>query len=469
MNYKKIIKSDILETISKIADENGYEIFVVGGYVRDSILGKKVKKDIDILVLGNGIEFANLVALNLKIKIQVFKNFGTAMIKTKGFQIEFVGARKESYSESSRNPKIKKGTLYDDLSRRDFTINALAIRLNGKEKGELIDNHNGLNDLSNNILKTPKDPIKTFHDDPLRMLRAIRFSSQLNFEIDKNDFECIKEESERIKIISMERINDELNKILISPKPSIGLNLLDKSGLLKILIPELSSLHGIEEVEGKKHKDNFYHTLQVLDNISENTNNIWLRWVALLHDIGKPKTKRFSKKNGWSFHGHEFVGSKMVNNIFKRLKLPLNETLKYVKKLILLSSRPIVLSLDDTTDSAVRRLVYDAGDDIDDLMTLCEADITTKNKFLKDKYLNNFKLVREKIKVVEERDRVRNFQPPITGEEIMNYFNIKPCKEIGQIKNFIKESILNGDIENSYKQAYNLMIEKGRELGLEND
>ena len=469
MSYKKIIKSDILETISKIADENNYEIFVVGGYVRDSILGKKAKKDIDILVLGNGIEFANLVALNLKTKIQVFKNFGTAMIKTKGFQIEFVGARKESYSESSRNPKIKKGTLYDDLSRRDFTINALAIRLNGKEKGELIDNHNGLNDLSNNILKTPKDPIKTFHDDPLRMLRAIRFSSQLNFEIDKNDFECIKDESKRIKIISKERINDELNKILISPKPSVGLNLLDKTGLLKILIPELSSLHGIEEVDGKKHKDNFYHTLQVLDNISENTNNIWLRWVALLHDIGKPKTKRFSKKNGWSFHGHEFVGSKMANNIFKRLKLPLNETLKYVKKLILLSSRPIVLSLDNTTDSAVRRLVYDAGDDIDDLMTLCEADITTKNKFLKDKYLNNFKLVREKIKVVEERDRVRNFQPPITGEEIMNHFNIKPCKEIGQIKNFIKESILNGDIENSYKQAYNLMIEKGRELGFKND
>ena len=469
MNYKKIIKSDILETISKIADENNYEIFVVGGYVRDSILGKKVKKDIDILVLGNGIEFANLVALNLKIMIRVFKNFGTAMIKTKGFQIEFVGARKESYNESSRNPKIKKGTLYDDLSRRDFTVNALAIRLNGKEKGELIDNHNGLKDLSNNILKTPKDPIKTFHDDPLRMLRAIRFSSQLNFEIDKNDFECIKDESKRIKIISKERINDELNKILISPKPSVGLNLLDNTGLLKILIPELSSLHGIEEVDGKKHKDNFYHTLQVLDNISENTNNIWLRWVALLHDIGKPKTKRFSKKNGWSFHGHEFVGSKMVTNIFKRLKLPLNETLKYVKKLILLSSRPIVLSLDDTTDSAVRRLIYDAGDDIDDLMILCEADITTKNQFLKDKYLNNFKIVREKIKVVEERDRVRNFQPPITGEEIMNHFNIKPCKEIGQIKNFIKESILNGDIENSYKQAYNLMIEKGRELGFKND
>tara|TARA_B100000282_G_scaffold296067_1_gene276930 strand:+ start:482 stop:1891 length:1410 start_codon:yes stop_codon:yes gene_type:complete len=469
MNYKKIIKSDILETISKIADENNYEIFVVGGYVRDSILGKKVKKDIDILVLGNGIEFANLVALNLKIMIRVFKNFGTAMIKTKGFQIEFVGARKESYNESSRNPKIKKGTLYDDLSRRDFTVNALAIRLNGKEKGELIDNHNGLKDLSNNILKTPKDPIKTFHDDPLRMLRAIRFSSQLNFEIDKNDFECIKDESKRIKIISKERINDELNKILISPKPSVGLNLLDNTGLLKILIPELSSLHGIEEVDGKKHKDNFYHTLQVLDNISENTDNIWLRWVALLHDIGKPKTKRFSKKNGWSFHGHEFVGSKMVTNIFKRLKLPLNETLKYVKKLILLSSRPIVLSLDDTTDSAVRRLIYDAGDDIDDLMILCEADITTKNQFLKDKYLNNFKIVREKIKVVEERDRVRNFQPPITGEEIMNHFNIKPCKEIGQIKNFIKESILNGDIENSYKQAYNLMIEKGRELGFKND
>ncbi len=322
MNYKKIIKSDILETISKIADENNYEIFVVGGYVRDSILGKKAKKDIDILVLGNGIEFANLVALNLKIMIRVFKNFGTAMIKTKGFQIEFVGARKESYNQSSRNPKIKKGTLYDDLSRRDFTVNALAIRLNGKEKGELIDNHNGLKDLSNNILKTPKDPIKTFHDDPLRMLRAIRFSSQLNFEIDKNDFECIKDESKRIKIISKERINDELNKILISPKPSVGLNLLDKTGLLKILIPELSSLHGIEEVDGKKHKDNFYHTLQVLDNISENTNNIWLRWVALLHDIGKPKTKRFSNKNGWSFHGHEFVGSKMVNKHCARQILP---------------------------------------------------------------------------------------------------------------------------------------------------
>jgi len=469
MDYKKIISSGILKTISKIADENNYNVFVVGGYVRDYILKNNNKKDIDILVLGDGILFAQIVASNLKTNIQVFKNFGTAMLKYKKFQIEFVGARKESYKKTSRNPDVEKGNLSDDLSRRDFTINALAIRLDGNSKGELIDNHNGLKDLNDGVLKTPKNPVKTFHDDPLRMLRAIRFSSQLNFKINSDDFECIKIESKRINIISKERISDEINKILISSKPSVGFNLLDKSGLLQILIPELTFLHGVEEVEGKKHKDNFNHTLQVLDNISANTNNLWLRWVALLHDIGKPKTKKYNKKNGWSFHGHEYVGSKMVTKIFKRLKLPLNDKIKYIKKLILLSSRPIVLSLEDTTDSAVRRLIYDSGDDIDDLMTLCEADITTKNKFLKDKYLNNFKIVRKKIKIVEERDRIRNFQPPISGEEIMNYFNIKPCKEIGLIKSFIKESILNGDIKNSHKQAYNLMIVKGNELGLWNE
>ena len=466
MDFAGLINTNLLKAISNISKKNEIETYIVGGTVRDYILYNETNKDIDILVIGDGIKFSKLIATELNCKVQVFKNYGTAMIKVNGVQLEFVGARKESYDENSRNPSVSIGTLEDDLSRRDFTLNALAVGLGNSNTGKLIDLFDGIKHLNQGILKTPKDPYKTFYDDPLRMLRAIRFACQHNFKIDNDDFKCINSEHERIKIISKERINEELNKILMTNYPSIGFKLLYDSKLLSVIIPELCSLKGIEEIEGKKHKDNFYHTLQVVDNISKNTDNIWLRWVALLHDIGKPKSKRFDDEVGWTFHGHEFIGSKMVNKIFKRMRLPLNDKLKYVSKLILLSSRPIVIAEDSTTDSAVRRLIYDAGDDIDDLLTLCEADITTKNEFLQKKYLNNFNIVREKIKIVEERDRIRNFQPPVTGEDIMKYFNIKPCKEIGMIKNYIKESILNGKIQNSNEEALKLMIEKGKELGL---
>ena len=466
MDFSKLINTNILKVIRSVSNKFDIETYLVGGVIRDYILYSKVVKDIDILVIGDGIKFSKLIANELNCKVQIFKNYGTAMIKVNGFQLEFVGARKESYDKNSRNPSVSIGTLEDDLSRRDFTLNALALGLSNSNTGKLIDLFDGIKHLNQGILKTPKDPYKTFYDDPLRMLRAIRFACQHNFKIDNDDFKCITSEYDRIKIVSKERINIELNKILMTERPSAGFKLLDDSKLLSVMIPELCSLKGIEEIEEKKHKDNFYHTLQVLDNISTNTNNVWLRWVALLHDIGKPKSKRFNNQVGWTFHGHEFIGSKMVNKIFKRMRLPLNEKLKYVSKLILLSSRPIVIAEDSTTDSAVRRLIYEAGDDIDDLLTLCEADITTKNEFLQKKYLNNFKIVREKIKIVEERDRIRNFQPPVTGEEIMKYFNIKPCKEIGMIKNYIKESILNGKIQNSNEEALKLMIEKGKELGL---
>lgn len=466
MDFAGLINTNLLKVVSNISVKNEIEIYIVGGAVRDYILYDKTKKDIDILVIGDGIKFSKLIATKLNCKVQIFKNYGTAMIKVNGVQLEFVGARKESYDENSRNPSVSNGTLEDDLSRRDFTLNALAVGLSNSNKGKLIDLFDGIKHLNQGILKTPKNPHKTFYDDPLRMLRAIRFACQHNFKIDIDDFKCITSEHERIKIISKERINEELNKILMTNNPSVGFKLLYDSKLLSVIIPELCSLKGIEEIEGKKHKDNFFHTLQVVDNISKNTDNIWLRWVALLHDIGKPKSKRFNDEVGWTFHGHEFIGSKMVNKIFKRMRLPLNDKLKYVSKLILLSSRPIVIAEDSTTDSAVRRLIYDAGDDIDDLLTLCEADITTKNEFLQKKYLNNFNIVREKIKIVEERDRIRNFQPPVTGEDIMRHFNIKPCKEIGMIKNYIKESILNGKIQNSNEEALKLMIEKGKELGL---
>ena len=463
----KRLDLDIINIISDLSTELQIKAFLVGGYVRDLILDRK-SKDIDILIVGDGISFANEVKKKLhgKVDLQIFKNFGTAMIIYDGFEIEFVGSRKESYQKNSRNPSITVGTFEDDISRRDFTINSIAISLNKKDKGEIIDLYGGVSDLKNGIIKTPKDPRITFYDDPLRMMRAIRFASQLNFKIKYSNIEIIKNEKQRINIISKERINEELNKILLSPKPSIGFILLKNTGLLEIILPELIKLEGIDEVEGKSHKDNFYHTLQVLDNICKNTDNLWLRWVALLHDIGKPKTKRYIKKKGWSFHGHEYVGSKMVFKIFKRLKLPLNHKLNYVKKLVLLSSRPVILSSDEITDSAVRRLIFDAGDDIDELMTLCEADITTKNSKLEKKYLNNFKVVRDKIKDVEERDRVRNFQPPISGEFIMNYFGIKPCKEIGLIKEKIKEAILNGDINNDSAQATELMSKIGNEIGL---
>ena len=461
----KNINISIIDTISIEAELSGKEVYLVGGFVRDLILNRR-NKDIDIMVVGNGIDFAKLISKKLNKKLQIFKNFGTAMLKTENYDIEFVGARKESYSKDSRNPVVEQGTLVEDLSRRDFTINSLAISLNKKNYGEIIDLFSGRADIDKKIIRTPLDPKTTFHDDPLRMMRAARFASQLDFLVDKNNLEFIKSENKRIEIISKERINDELNKILMSKKPSIGLKVLKESGLLELILPEICDLQGIDEIEGKTHKDNFYHTLKVLDNICENTENLWLRWVALLHDVGKPKTKKFNKKIGWTFHGHEYVGSKMVDKIFRRLKLPLNEKLKYIKKLILLSSRPIVLSLENITDSAVRRLIFDAGDDIDDLLTLCEADITTKNEHLQKKYLNNFKIVREKIKIVEERDQIRNFQPPISGEEIMSSFGLKPCKEIGMIKEYIKEAILNGVISNSYDEAKELMYKKAKSLGL---
>ena len=461
----KNINISIIDTISIEAESSGKEVYLVGGFVRDLILNRR-NKDIDVMVVGNGIDFAKLISKKLNKKLQIFKNFGTAMLKTENYDIEFVGARKESYSKDSRNPVVEQGTLVEDLSRRDFTINSLAISLNKKNYGEIIDLFSGRADIDKKIIRTPLDPKTTFHDDPLRMMRAARFASQLDFLVDKNNLEFIKSENKRIEIISKERINDELNKILMSKKPSIGLKVLKESGLLELILPEICDLQGIDEIEGKTHKDNFYHTLKVLDNICENTENLWLRWVALLHDIGKPKTKKFNKKIGWTFHGHEYVGSKMVDKIFRRLKLPLNEKLKYIKKLILLSSRPIVLSLENITDSAVRRLIFDAGDDIDDLLTLCEADITTKNEHLQKKYLNNFKIVREKIKIVEERDQIRNFQPPISGEEIMSSFGLKPCKEIGIIKEYIKEAILNGVISNSYDEAKELMYKKAKSLGL---
>ena len=403
---------EIIDLISNISTKLKTRTFLVGGYVRDLLLGRK-SKDIDVLVIGDGIYFASEVKKKLgsKANLQIFKNFGTAMIAYYDLEIEFVGSRKESYQKSSRNPVVSIGTFEDDISRRDFTINSIAISLNEDSKGKIIDLFDGVHDLKKGIIKTPKDPKITFYDDPLRMMRAVRFASQLNFEIKNSNIEIIKSEKERINIISKERIHEELNKILLSPKPSIGFILLMKTGLLEIILPELIKLEGIDEIEGKTHKDNFYHTLQVLDNICKNTNNLWLRWVALLHDIGKPKTKRYNKKKGWSFHGHEYVGSKMVFKIFKRLKLPLNYKLDYVKKLVLLSSRPVILSSSEITDSAIRRLIFDAGDDIDDLMTLCEADITTKNAKLEKKYLNNFKVVREKIKDLEDITKSEIYLP----------------------------------------------------------
>ena len=466
-NISNCIEKEIFKEISNYCDNNELESYVIGGYVRDHLIGKTGSKDIDILIVGNGIKAAKSIAKKLKIKkVIVYKNFGTAMFKFKNFEIEFVGTRKESYDKNSRNPEVKPGSLIDDLNRRDFTINTIGLSLNKNSWGRILDKFNGIEDLEKEIIKTPLDPDKTFSDDPLRMLRAARFASQLNFKIEKKSFEGLCVEKNRIKIVSSERISEELNKIILSKKPSVGFKILESTGILELILPELTNLKGIEEIEGQKHKDNFYHTLEVLDNISENTENLWLRWAALLHDIGKAPTKKFIKKIGWTFHGHELKGSKMVYKIFKRLNMPLNFKLKYVQKIIYLSSRPIILSNDNITDSAIRRLIYDANEDLDDLLILCEADITTKNPSRFKKYLNNFKIVREKIKIVEERDSIRNFQPPISGEEIMNYFKIKPSKEIGIIKEYIKNSILDGKIKNNYESAKLLMIEKGKELGL---
>ncbi|MGE0088311.1 MAG: CCA tRNA nucleotidyltransferase [Bacteroidales bacterium] len=464
---KKCLNDPIFNIISSVADGRKMPVFVIGGYVRDFYLSRN-SKDIDIVTLGSGIELAELVAEKLgnDVKVNVFKNFGTAMLRFGELEIEFVGARKESYRMDSRKPIVEDGSLEDDQKRRDFTINAMAFCLNSESFGTLSDPFNGINDLGNKIIRTPLEPNTTFSDDPLRMMRAIRFATQLNFKIEEATFSAINENKERLKIVSSERIIDEFNKILETSKPSVGINLLSESGLLEVFFPELHNLHGIEEKQGKQHKDNFYHTLEVLDNISLHSNNIWLRWAALLHDIGKPRTKKFSESTGWTFYGHEFLGAKMVPSIFRRLKLPMNDKMKYVEKLVLLHLRPIVLSQDEVTDSAVRRLLFDAGNEIDDLMMLCEADITSKNERTVQKHLNNFKIVRNKLIEIEEKDAVRNFQPPVSGEQIMEIFNLKPCQQVGDIKNAIKEAILDGIIQNNFQEAYQFMLKKGAELGL---
>jgi tRNA nucleotidyltransferase (CCA-adding enzyme) len=465
--FNDALAHPIFEYISKAANNLQIETYVIGGFVRDYFLKRGTAKDIDVVAVGSGIDLAKEVAKLLpnKPKVQVFKTYGTAMLRFEDIEIEFVGARKESYTENSRNPEVEIGTLEDDQNRRDFTINALALSLNKNDFGKLLDPFNGFTDLENKLLKTPLNPDITYSDDPLRMMRAIRFASQLNFKIEENSLNAITNNAARLDIITRERIMDEFNKIMLSDMPSVGLLLLHKTNLLQRFLPELTDLEGVEEVEGQKHKDNFYHTLEVVDNISKNTGDLWLRWAALLHDIGKAPTKKFHKTIGWTFHGHEFVGSKMVFKLFKRLKLPLNNKMKFVQKMVFLSSRPIVLAT-DVTDSAVRRLVFDTGDDIESLMTLCEADITTKNPIRFKKYHKNFELVRKKIKEVEERDHIRNFQPPISGELIMKTFNLKPCREIGQIKDAIKEAILEGKIANNYEEAFDFMLKRAEKLGL---
>lgn len=468
MNYKQHLENKIFKIISQAAQDLHMECYVIGGFVRDILLDRNHKKDIDIVAVGSGIELALKVSelLPNQPKVQVFKNYGTAMLRYKEMDIEFVGARKESYTHDSRNPIVENGTLKDDQERRDFTINAMAFSLNSDDFGALVDPFNGVADLENKILKTPLNPDITYSDDPLRMMRAIRFATQLNFEIEQESIASITKNAARISIISGERIVEELNKILSSEKPSIGFLHLFQTGLLDIILPELTALNNVEEVEGHTHKNNFYHTLEVVDNICPNTEDVWLRWAALLHDIGKAPTKKFNKKQGWTFHGHEFLGGKMAKKIFERLHMPLNQKMKFVQKMVMMSSRPIVIAEEIVTDSAVRRLVFDAGEDIENLMILCEADITTKNSKKFQKYHNNFKIVRQKIVEVEEKDRVRVFQPPISGEEIMELFGLKPGREIGVLKEAVKEAILEGEIPNEYETAKEFVLKRAEKMGL---
>jgi poly(A) polymerase len=463
------LNDKIFKTLSEVVTAENARAFVIGGWVRDCLLKRDhPEKDIDIVVLGSGIDIARKCARRIdpRIKVSVFKNFGTAMFRWNDYEIEFVGARKESYKRGSRKPVVEDGTLEDDQRRRDFTINALALSLNKETIGEFLDPFGGTKDLKNKIIRTPLDPDRTFSDDPLRMMRAIRFATQLNFSIEENTFSSIIRNCERIKIVSQERIITELNKIIMCAHPSSGFILLEKSGLLPVIFPELDNLKGVDKKEGKAHKDNFLHSIKVLDNISRHTDDIWLRWAALLHDIAKPATKRYLPDTGWSFHGHEYIGAKMIPVIFRRLKLPLNEKMKYVQKLVDLHLRPIVLSQEEVTDSAIRRLLFEAGDDIDDLLMLCEADITSKNELKKTRHLENFKYVRKKLKEIEEKDAIRNFQPPVDGAEIIRTFGIRPGKEVGMIKNAIREAILDGIIPNEHEAARKLMIEKGKDIGL---
>lgn len=461
------LQHPIFSIIKDLADKTDTEVYVIGGYVRDRIMGRSFKNDVDILVIGSGIDFATKLGEHLHTKVAVYKSFGTAMLVYDGLDVEFVGARKESYRRDSRKPIVEDGTLQDDQNRRDFTINAMAYSLNSTTYGQLLDPFDGLSDIENRIIRTPLAPKETFSDDPLRMMRAIRFATQLNFKIDVEALEAIVETKERIQIISKERITDEMNKIILSKKPSIGFKYLFDTGLLQLVFPAMADLYGVDYVDGKGHKDNFYHTLEVLDNVAEMSDDLWLRWAAIMHDIAKPATKRFDKRIGWTFHGHEDRGARMVPKLFADMKLPLNEKMKFVQKLVQLHLRPIVLAQDMVTDSAVRRLLFEAGDDIDALMLLCHADVTTKNEFKKKKYRDNFELVKQKLKDVEERDHLRNWQPPVTGEDIMHVFGLGPSKQVGMIKNAIREAILEGDIPNERMAAYQFMLDKAKELNLE--